>query len=216
MTKQTNTKPKSVKTKANSVKSKPACDRPLTQQQEAFCQELVLNGGHQSDAYRKAYPKSLKWKDNAVNTQASILCANGKIQVRVSELKAKVAQIAEKKFEIDAEYVLRRHHEIDVMDVADILDDDGDILPIRQWPKVWRQSISGIEISELKAGKGDQEALVSVLKKIKWPDKIRNLELLGKHVSVNAYRDQVGVSDPNGDPLENVTRIELVPATGDN
>lgn len=31
----------------------------------------------------------------------------------------------------------------------------------------------------------------ALLKKIKWPDKIKNLELLGKHVSVQAFREQV-------------------------
>lgn len=30
-----------------------------------------------------------------------------------------------------------------------------------------------------------------LLKKIKWPDKIKNLELLGKHVTVQAFREQV-------------------------
>tara|TARA_Y100000592_G_scaffold96608_1_gene165407 strand:- start:570 stop:1226 length:657 start_codon:yes stop_codon:yes gene_type:complete len=183
---------------------------PLTPAQETFCQQVVLNGGDQSAAYRIAYPNSLKWKGNSIHVKASQLNATDKVQIRIKELQAKVAELAEKKFEIDADYVLRRHHEIDTMDAADILDDDGDVLPIRQWPKVWRQSISGIEISELKAGKGDQDTLISVLKKIKWPDKIRNLELLGKHVSVNAYREQVGISDPKGRPLQSPT-WELVP-----
>ncbi|MDR0068187.1 terminase small subunit, partial [Acinetobacter sp. 11520] len=29
------------------------------------------------------------------------------------------------------------------------------------------------------------------LKKIKWPDKVKNLELLGKHISVGAFKDKV-------------------------
>ncbi len=185
-------------------------NKALTAAQETFCQQVVLNGGDQSAAYRAAYPNSLKWKDKSVHVKASQLHATDKVQIRVRELQERVAQQAAEKFDIDADYVLRRHHEIDVMDVADILDDDGDILPIRQWPKVWRQSISGIEVSELTAGKGDQKTLIGLLKKIKWPDKIRNLELLGKHVSVNAYREQVGISDPKGKPLQSPT-WELVP-----
>ncbi|NGE23598.1 terminase small subunit, partial [Klebsiella pneumoniae] len=35
---------------------------------------------------------------------------------------------------------------------------------------------------------GDSTVL---LKKIKWPDKVKNLELLGKHISVQAFREQV-------------------------
>lgn len=31
----------------------------------------------------------------------------------------------------------------------------------------------------------------ALLKKIKWPDKVKNLELLGKHVSVQAFKEQM-------------------------
>ncbi|MFB5673255.1 hypothetical protein ACE41V_25520, partial [Shigella sonnei] len=31
----------------------------------------------------------------------------------------------------------------------------------------------------------------ALLKKIKWPDKVKNLELLGRHVSVQAFKDNV-------------------------
>nr|WP_164508640.1 hypothetical protein [Halomonas aestuarii] len=72
------------------------------------------------------------------------------------------------------------------MDVIDILNDDGGLKPIRDWPKVWRTTISGLDLSELWEGHGDERQLVGLLKKIKWPDKPKNLELLGKHVAVQA------------------------------
>ncbi len=40
------------------------------------------------------------------------------------------------------------------------------------------------------AGEGDNAGL---LKKIKWPDKVKNLELLGKHVDVQAFKEQTKV-----------------------
>jgi phage terminase small subunit len=198
-------KPKSVTEKPKSqVKKqiqKSESERPLTPQQEAFCQQVVLNGGDKSAAYRKAYPKSLKNKDESINSMASRLFANIKVASRVKELQTKAAELAERKFSVDAEYILRRLHEVDVMDVADILYEDGAIKPIIEWPPAWRQNISAIEVTELNAGRDDQKTLVGVLKKIKWPDKTRNRELLGKHVMVNAFRDQVGISDPQGKPL---------------
>jgi len=184
----------------------------LTPAKEIFCQQVVLNGWDQSAAYRVAYPNSQKWKDNSVHVKASQLMKTDKVRIRVEELKAKVAELAEKKFEIDADYVLRRHHEIDAMDVADIMDDDGNIKPIKEWPKPWRQSISGIEVTELTAGKSDQKTLIGVLKKIKFPDKIRNLELLGKHIYVNAYREQVGVTGANGEPIRATWELVTVAA----
>jgi phage terminase small subunit len=31
----------------------------------------------------------------------------------------------------------------------------------------------------------------ALLKKIKWPDKVKNLELLGKHVTVQAFKENI-------------------------
>jgi phage terminase small subunit len=94
-----------------------------------------------------------------------------------------------KRTEITADYVLKRHVEIDEMDVLDILDDDGNIKKIRDWPLCWRRTISGLDVQEIMVAD-----TATVMKKIKWPDKIRNLELLGKHVDVQAYTDNKKVT----------------------
>jgi len=60
----------------------------LTQQQELFAQFFVATG-HASEAYKKAYPKSQKWKESSVNEKASKLKA--KIKPRIEELKAELA-----------------------------------------------------------------------------------------------------------------------------
>ena len=83
------------------------------------------------------------------------------------------------------------------MDVLDIMDDDGNVKPLRDWPKIWRQYISNIETISMDDGEG-------WLKKIKWPDKVKNLELLGKHVSVGAFKEKIEHTGPNGGDI-NVT-----------
>ena len=70
---------------------------------------------------------------------------------RVAELIEQVVKIAEEKFQVDAEYVLRRLVEIDRMDAADILKDDGSFKPLSEWPIIWRNFISGIDMAELYA-----------------------------------------------------------------
>lgn len=172
---------------------------------EKACQEFVLNGGDQSKAYRSAYPHSKKWLDKTVHEKASRLFADSKVRARVAELKAEAARIAEEKFKVDAEYVLRRLVEIDKMDLLDILKEDGSLKPISEWPPVWRSYVSGMDLSEIIKGSGDERQMVGFLKKIKWPDKVKNLELLGKHVTVNAFREQVGLSDPEGGPIKTTT-----------
>ncbi|WP_236081590.1 terminase small subunit [Pseudomonas aeruginosa] len=91
-----------------------------------------------------------------------------------------------KRTEVEADYVIRRLREIDEMDVLDILEDDGSFRSIRDWPRAWRQFLSGIEIAELFEGRGDDRRIAGVLRKVKWPDKLRNLELLSRHVGTEA------------------------------
>ncbi len=89
----------------------------------------------------------------------------------------------------DADYVLKRLIDIDEMDVVDIMNDDMTLKPLSQWPKCWRTTISGIDVMELNSLSDDNTE--AVLKKIKWPDKVKNLELLGKHTKVQAFKEQV-------------------------
>ena len=48
-------------------------------------------GLSQRKAYREAYPKSVNWKDNTVDSKASHLEKNDKILARYNELKAEAA-----------------------------------------------------------------------------------------------------------------------------
>ncbi|MBH8654844.1 terminase small subunit [Pseudomonas aeruginosa] len=91
-----------------------------------------------------------------------------------------------KRTEVEADYVIRRLREIVEMDVLDILEDDGSFRSIRDWPRAWRQFLSGIEIAELFEGRGDDRRIAGVLRKVKWPDKLRNLELLSRHVGTES------------------------------
>ena len=61
----------------------------LTSKQEKFCQNII-NGMSQVDAYRDAYPSSLKWKDNSVYCKASLLKDNVKVVQRIDELNVKI------------------------------------------------------------------------------------------------------------------------------
>lgn len=170
---------------------------------EKFCQQLVVHSLTQADAYRAAYPGSKKWKAASVHVKASQLMAQDKVRLRVYELKEEAAKIAEEQFKVDAEYVLRRLVEIDRMDFADIFEEGGEALkPVAEWPETWRTFISGFDVQELWAGTRGDRHVIGLLRKIKWPDKIRNLELLGKHVSVNAFREQIGLGSPEGGPIE--------------
>lgn len=171
--------------------------RKLTSRQENFAVNVATGVDEsgspisQAEAYRRAF-NSGKMSDKTVWEEASKLAANPNIAARIAELRAKVAE----KHVIDASYVLRRLVEIDNMDALDILTDEGVIKPIKEWPKVWRQFISNMEVVEMS--NGDDERKMAVLKKIKWPDKVKNLELIGKHLQVGAFVEKVDHTSSDG------------------
>jgi len=77
----------------------------LTIKQEAFCQAYIRTGD-KSAAYREAY-SSEKMKAETINRKAFDLFNNGNVRARISDLQDKVALIAEEKFQITAEAMLR-------------------------------------------------------------------------------------------------------------
>jgi len=78
----------------------------MTPKQEAFCLAYVETG-NASEAYRRAYNAS-KMKPATINVKASELLADGKIAVRVDELKAEHAE----------------RHAVTVDDIAHMLRED--------------------------------------------------------------------------------------------
>lgn len=93
---------------------------------------------------------------------------------------------------VDADWVLARLAEQAEADIADLYDDNGDLLPVKDWPAVWRTGlVSDLEITALYEGRGDERKLVGHVKKLKLVDRTRRLEMIGKHVRVNAFQDVV-------------------------
>ncbi|WP_288365624.1 terminase small subunit [uncultured Marinobacter sp.] len=154
---------------------------------EAFAQHYALHG-NASDAYRHAYQTS-RMKEDSIYQSASRLLKDVKVLSRVEELQAIAAKQADEQFKMDASWLLGRLQQIDELDIADVLDDSGNIRPISQWPKAWRTSISGVDLNEL-IGKGE-DAVLTIVRKLKMPDKQKNLEMIGRHVEIQAFKDKV-------------------------
>lgn len=63
----------------------------LTIQQEKFCLKYH-ECGNASEAYKYAYPRSLKWKYDSLNCEASKLRNNTKVLQRIKELEEEAQQ----------------------------------------------------------------------------------------------------------------------------
>ncbi|WP_336195004.1 terminase small subunit [Hafnia paralvei] len=153
----------------------------LKAKHEMFCREFLVDLNATQAAIRSGYA------ERRAHITGPELANKPAVKARINELKQeRISQLG-----IDANYVLMRLVEIDRLDVADILNDDLTVKPLSTWPVTWRRYLSGFNLAEMFEGRGDEREIVGILKKIKWPDKVKNLELLGKHVSVQAFKDNV-------------------------
>lgn len=170
----------------------------LTPKQQRFVDEYLIDLNATKAAIRAGYSER-----NADGIASQLMA---KTQVR-SAIETKRAERS-RETKIDAAWVLTRLAAEAQADVADLYDDDGNLLPVKQWPLIWRQGlVAGIETETLRprGSKGtgqwrgksqdvhdeEEPEEETVVTKIKLSDRTRRLELIGKHIGVNAFQDIV-------------------------
>lgn len=167
------------KPKASS-KPKAQPTRPINDQMVRYCEERLKNPDDQT-----ACAIAAGYSAATAAQAASRLEADPRVQERIAHLR----QARSRRTKIDADTVLLKLAEMVEADVGDILDDAGAIKPIKQWPEVWRKSVSAFDVLEIDDGTDVR----TTLKKVKLLDKVKILELIGRHVDVSAFRDKVEV-----------------------
>ena len=141
------------------MKLKDVAEKPLTINQEKFAQEYVLTG-NASEAYRRAYPKSLKWKENAVQVAGSKLLANPIVSVRVGELRAEVKE----KFDISAERLLLEQSRIALFNSRKLFDENGNLVRPQDMPDDVAAVVSSVKTSTRSTGEDGGFETITELK----------------------------------------------------
>lgn len=150
----------------------------LTQKQARFVEEYLKDLNAKQAAIRAGY------SERSAEMTGSRMMSNDKVAAAVADAQ----EARSKRTDIDADWVLRRLAEEVEADLADIIGDGGEILPVKKWPKVWRQGlVAGIEVKEDHV----EGVKVGETVKIKLSDRIKRIELIGKHVNVQAFREQL-------------------------
>lgn len=178
----------------------------LTYREELFAHYYVetANG---AEAYRRAGGTS-KRPDAA----AAQIMAKPHVAKRVAELRTR--RLAAIQF--NAEEVLQRLIAQVRADLSDIFDNHGALKAVHEWPDVWRTGlIAGIEVQETFDENEDGDRIhTGYLKKVKVADRVKVLELAGRHVNVSAWKDkvQLDTSDVLREMLEAFARDTWVNA----
>lgn len=171
----------------------------LTPKQRRFVEEYLLDTCAGKAAIRAGYSKK------TANQQGHILLSHPGIAAAIDAAKVKRSE----RTEIDADWMLQRLVDEAEADLADLYDKNNDLKPIDEWPEIWRQGlVAGVEIEALYDGFGKDRVQVGQVKKLRLSDRVRRLELIGKHIRVNAFQETVNVKglDTLADRLERAHR----------
>lgn len=159
----------------------------LTKQQELFVLNLV-GGMSQREAYRKAYPKSLKWKDKSVDSRASVLLKNAKVVQRYNELMQKVMKPL-----VDDAVAIRRMIVETQLAIVDA--NLGDLLSI------YRNAAGGLS-TKAKSQDSIDKFNMRAVKTIRYDKDGRLIvELHDKQAAINCLREMYGLME-NGEKEE--------------
>lgn len=177
----------------------------LTPKQQRFVDEYLVDLNASAAYVRAGYAA----RGNVAEVNASRLLRNAQVAGAITAAKAQRSE----RTRIDADWVLRTLAEEKAADLADLFDDAGNVLPVREWPAVFRRGVVvGIESFEEYAGRGEERTVTGMVRKIKLVDRVKHLELIGRHVDVQAFRDQKALTGPGGEPLTLAT-VDLSKAT---
>jgi phage terminase small subunit len=145
-----------------------------------FCVEYCVDFNGAAAAVRAGYTKK-----NAKVTAARLLTNDN-----VCQEIARLMQERIEKVKTDSLYILQRLKDELEADVADLYDaETGCLKDVHDMPAVWRKGlIAGIETEEILSGPPKARVKTGEVKKIKLSDRAKRIELLGRHVDVNAWK----------------------------
>lgn len=149
----------------------------LTDKQEAFCQEYLIDLNATQAAIRAGY------SEVSAKEIACGLLTKHNIQTRVSDLKA----VRSEKTNITAERILNEYAKIAFSDIRNFYNADGSLKLPKDIEDKDAACLAGIEADELFGvipGSDGERGRIGETKKIKLYDKVRALDALGKHVGL--------------------------------
>lgn len=117
--------------------------KKLAIKRENFC-KYYIETGNASDAYRRAYPTSEKWKEGVVKKRAFELLKNADVASRLEELQAEAREEFSMK-KNDALCFLKSILDVDPLDLQAIGENTFVIRSMEEIPEAVRRCIHTIE-----------------------------------------------------------------------
>ncbi len=168
--------------------------RPLTNKQKRFVEEYLIDLNATAAAIRAGYSEKSAGQIGEQNLKKL------EIQNAIDEAMQKRSE----KTNITAERVLAELAKVAFGDIRTLFDDAGNLKPMSEMPDESVAMIASFDTSVIKSDSDEPE----IIKKIKLSDKLRALEMLGKHLKL--FTDKVDMTS-NGQTIQ--SGVMLVPET---
>lgn len=159
---------------AKPVEVAPKGEAKLTAKQELFCQEYLIDLNATQAAIRAGY------SENSAKEQGCENLTKPNIQERISELN----QARQEATGINQKRVLEELAKVAFGDISNIFDESGALLNIHDIDPEVRGMIASVKSYEEKAVLGEETITQGTNREVKCWDKLKALEMLGRHVGL--------------------------------
>lgn len=181
------------KSKGPGVKTK---EKKLDAKETVFRDQYLLTNSPYDAAIAAGYSETMA-KTKAYTWVSDGKCPNHKIHL-YNEIK-KLQIERSKKTGIDAEWLLKRLAAEATADVADLYFESGTLKPVHEWPLIWRQGlVGGLDVEQKFEYIEGEKVPDGYVTKLKLSDRIKRLELIGKHIDVQAFKEKLEVDLKGG------------------
>lgn len=157
----------------------------LNLKQRLFVNEYLKDLNAKQAAIRAGY------SERSAEVTGSRLLSHAK----VSEAIGRATEKRVEKTKIDQEWLLKRLDDEANADINDLYDSEGNFKPVNEWPLIWRTGlVESIKMGDVTIdGKAQRRPV-----EIKVSGRIKRVELIGKHVAVQAFRERAVHELPPG------------------
>lgn len=174
----------------------------LTPKQKIFADEYLIDL-NATRAYKVAYPNCKKDEAAAVNGSKLLRKAN------ILEYIQKCMNERAQRTEITQDRVLRELAKLGFFDIRRLFDGNGKPIEIAQLDDETAACVAGLEVMDVYEGTGEEKEFVGYIKKYKLADKLKALELIGRHLGMWNDKMQLSGEVKTNNPFAGLTTEEL-------
>jgi phage terminase small subunit len=152
----------------------------MTQRETRFVEAYLSNGHNATEA-----AKTAGYAKGSAHVTGSRLLRKAKVAAAIEARKAEVAAQLEADTGLTLKRVVEELGRVALFDPRALFGANGELLDPKDWPEDVARAVASLEVSK----RSDDDDVAITTSKVRAWDKVRALELLGKHLG--AFRDKV-------------------------